>query len=190
MGTSKNVNNNILSLNESLDYFDQNFEFISNSYFSSMISENEENIIREKANEIIQRYSIIEGISYNHAVFGICSLFQSGAHMKSILNRTTIIQNVEFTKKTLLFASEQVGNKYTLRAIARSMRNTIVLVSYKYDIPGHLYRKFRLENSDECVLSTEEDLKIYSVYCTDFNSDNPFAPLIIRKFLSKREKLK
>lgn len=174
---------------ENLEYFNQNFDIISKTYFPEIDNKYEEKKIKEKANEIIQRYAIIEGITYNHSVIGICSLFQAGVCLNRVLNRIITIQGIEFTKKTLLFSSDQVGNKYTLRSVAKSMRDTIVQVAYKYNIQGHLYRKFKIENIENIFCNEEKDLKKYSIYCTDFNLDNPSAPLIVRKFLYNRQKM-
>ena len=93
-----NVFSSNQKIKENLDYFQQNFESISQDYFSDFCDHDEDFKIKEKANEIIQRYSIIEGVSYNHSVIGVCSLFQSGAYLKSVLNRIVVIKNIEFTK--------------------------------------------------------------------------------------------
>lgn len=173
---------------QNLDYFSKNFDLISENYLLQTNLEQEEKKIKQKANEIIQKYSIIEGISYNHGVLGVCGLLQSGAHLKNVFTRLIIIENIEFTKKSLLFASEQVGNKYSLKSIARSIRDIISQVSFKYNIPGHLYKRFKVDNPD-FIPQDLQQLKLYSIYCTDFNFDNFKVPLRVRKFLCEREKI-
>lgn len=82
---------------------------------------------------------------------------------------------------------EQTECKFTLRNIAKFLRNKIVNVAKKYGIPGNLYSKFKSENLNLIANNSQsENLKI-AIYCTDFQKDNPDAPPIVREFLASRE---
>jgi hypothetical protein len=98
-------------------------------------------------------------------------LLQSGAYLQSVLNRRINSNGIEFTKKNLVFASEQVNNTYTFRAIAKSLREIIVKISFAYEIPGHLYSQFKLENANYIATRNKKEILEISSYCTDFQLD-------------------
>ena len=128
-----------------LEVFEKNIDIILPKYnVISDIDDCEKNI-KLKASEIIAKLADIEQVSFEHATIGICALLQSGAYLKSVPNRKINSNGIEFTKKNLLFASEQVNNFYTLRTIAKSLRDIIVHISIAYELPGHLYSQFKLE---------------------------------------------
>jgi 2-phosphoglycerate kinase len=114
-------------------------------------------------------------------------LLQSGAYLRSVTNRKINSNGVEFTKKNLVFASEQVNNPYTLRAISKSLRDIIVKVSFAYEIPGHIYSQFKLENANYVATKSKQEILQIASYCTDFQLDNLHTPSIVREFLAIRE---
>jgi hypothetical protein len=179
---TKNLNQDII------EKFDENFEDISNTY--KITQENPENdlILKQKTNLTILKYAAIEQIPAEFAIIGISALLQSGAYLKSVPNRRIKINNHEFTKKSLVFAAEQAEFGQTLRSMARHLRKTIAKVAYKYEIPGHLYAKFKIENANIIAQNDSETNKIIATYCTDFQIENPDTPEIVREFLANREK--
>lgn len=168
--------------------FENNFEEIANTYTIDLEQSEEEVPIKHKIIQIVNKYATIENVPFDLALIGICSLLQSGAYLKSVTNRKIKISNKEFTKKTLVFAAEQVDNKYTLRKIARVLKHIIAKVSYKYNIPGHLYSRFKIENANFIAQNTPETNRILATFCTDFQIDNIETPAIIREYLANREK--
>lgn len=128
-----------------LDNFENQIENILPQYNVFSDTGDHEKNIRLKASEIIAKLADIEQVSFEHAVIGTCVLLQSGAYLKSVLNRKIHSNGVYFSKRNLVFASEQVNNFYTLRVIAKSLRQIIVKISIEYQIPGHLYSQFKLE---------------------------------------------
>lgn len=174
--------------NDILDNFESNFENISSIYSITQDKLENDDTLKQKINLTIAKYSAIEDISTDFAIIGISALLQSGAYLKSVANRRIKINNQEFTKKSLLFAFDQADNKYTLRAMARFLKFTIAKVSKTYNIPGHLFAKFKIEYADLIAKSNPEEIKNYSIYCTDFQIENPDTPQIVREYLANREK--
>lgn len=171
-----------------IEMFNRNFDQIVKTYAITQELIEDEGPIRHKAIQIINKYAMIEQIPFDFAVIGVCGLLQSGAYLKSVTNRKITINNKEFTKKSLVFAAEQVDNKYTLRKIAKILRQTIVRIAYTYYIPGHLYSRFKIENANYIANLDPENIRIIASYCTDFQIENPNTPPIIREFLATREK--
>lgn len=174
--------------NDPLVNFEQNFQEIAQTYTVTQIQAEDEGPIREKASQIVQKYAMIENITFDFALIGICGLLQSGAYLKSVTNRKIKINNKEFTKRSLLFASEQVDNKYTLRKIARSIKYIIAQIAVYYGIPGHLFARYRLENANIVAQIPKEQIILFSAYCTDFQIENVNTPQTIREYLANREK--
>lgn len=174
--------------NNTIENLEERFEAIKDDYAVTQEAADEKAIIRQKANEIIAKYSQIDSISFDHAAIGICSLIQSGAYLKSVTNRKIRINNHDFSKKTLLYAAEQVGNKYTLRAIARSLQKIIAKIANNYNIPGNLYARYKLENATTIASNSAEENKRIAIYCTDFQLENPDTPTKVREYLANREK--
>jgi hypothetical protein len=171
-----------------IDNFDKNFEYIKEAYTLTTENIEDETEIRKTANELIHKYSKIDNITFEFAAIGICALMQSGAYLKSVPNRKININNHEFTKKTLITASDLINNKYTLRSIARNLRKTIAKVAYEYNIVGHLYARYKIENPNTIANNDTEINKKIAIYCTDFQIENPDTPIAIREYLANREK--
>lgn len=171
-----------------IDNFDKNFEYIKEAYTLTTENIEDETEIRKIANELIHKYSKIDNITFEFAAIGICALMQSGAYLKSVPNRKITINNHEFTKKTLITASDLINNKYTLRSIARNLRKTIAKVAYEYNIVGHLYARYKIENANSIANNDTEINKKIAIYCTDFQIENPDTPIVIREYLANREK--
>lgn len=171
-----------------LENFIENIDQITETYSVTQDKKQDDIQIRNKVNETINKYASIEQIPFDFATIGMCALFQSGAYLKSVPNRKITINNHEFTKKSLIFAAEQVDNKFTLRAMARHLNKTIAKIAYKYDIPGHLYARFRIENANLIAQNDPETNKTIATYCADFQIENPDTPSVVREYLSNREK--
>lgn len=139
---SHRIKKNTINLLES---FEKNINIILSKYNVTSNNEDQERNIRLKASEIILKLSEIEQVSFEHGTIAVCALLQSGAYLRSVTNRKIVSNGIEFTKKNLVFASEQVNNIYTFRAIAKSLKNIIALISLEYELPGHLYSQFKLE---------------------------------------------
>lgn len=179
--------NNMNNKNSIME-FEENFINYVQTYSITQDQQEEEGPIIEKATQIVQKYAMIEGIPFHFALIGICGLFQSGAYLKSVTNRKIKFSNKEFTKKSLLFAAEQVDNKYTLRKIAKALRYTIARVAYYYNIPGHLYSRYKIENANYIAQCSPDKIRELSTYCTDFQLENDHTPPEIREYLANREK--
>lgn len=128
-----------------LDNFETQIENILPQYNIFSDTNDYEKNIRIKTSEIIAKLADIEQVSFEHAVIAVCALLQSGAYLKSVLNRKVHINGVQFSKKNLVFAAEQVNNVYTLRSIAKSLKQITARIAVEYQIPGHLYSQFKLE---------------------------------------------
>lgn len=168
--------------------FEQEIENKPIEYSITQGTEIDVKSIENTVEKIAAKMSIIEGIPTNLAMIGICALLQCGSYLKSVSNRSIKIGNIDFTKRKLLFAAEQVENKYTLRNIAKAINKTIAKTAYKYNIPGHLYSRFKIENANLIAQNDPETNKRISIYCTDFQIENPDTPPIVREYLATREK--
>lgn len=182
--TEKNSKNN----NNLLESFAENFDNISSAYTITQDKPEDDELLKTKTNLTLAKYAAIEQIPIDFAIIGISALLQSGAYLKSVPNRKIKINNHEFTKKSLVFAAEQAENKYTLRAMARFMKLNIVKVALTYNIPGHLFARYKIENASKIAQMNPEIIKTYSAYCTDFQIENPDCPEDIRQYLADREK--
>lgn len=151
-------------------------------------SAEDEKQLKNTTAKLIQKISKNEDIPFEHALIGLCGLMQSGAYLKSVSNRKIKMGGKEFTKKSILFAIDQIECKYPLRKIARLLKHTIAQVAMEQSIPGNLYAKFKIENANLIAQSNAEDIKKYSTYCADFQIENPDTPPIVREFLANREK--
>lgn len=171
---------------ELLDNFEKNIDQITDKYTITRKIEDESEI-RKTIATIVKKQSITEEINFDQSLVGLCCLLQTGAYLKSVSNRKINIANHEFTKKSLLYVMEQSECKYTLRNIAKHLNKTIALISLKYQIPGHLYARFKAENASLIANNSPEQNLILAAYCTDFQIENPDTPEIIRNFLSTRE---
>lgn len=171
-----------------LQEFMKNIDEITEQYVLDQEDTEQEEQIKNKVIQITKKLSILEQTTFDHALIGICALMQSGAYLKNVINRKIKLGKVEFTKKNLLFAADQVDNRYTLRIIAKFLRKIIATISNKYSIPGHLYARFKIENANLIAQSDPETVKQYAIYCTDFQIENPDTPPIIREYLANREK--
>lgn len=175
-------------IEELLNNFDNQFEQISQNY--SITSENkidEEDVIK-KAAQIITKVANMHDIKPDHALIGVCAILQSGGYLKNVENRKITIDEVTFNKKEILLAAEQSNSNYTLRTIARCLRSQIATIAKKYEIPGHLYAQFRLENPNILSIKDPNEQLNIAAYCTDFHLDNPEAPQIVHDFLTNRAK--
>jgi hypothetical protein len=188
--TKKNINNNTNTETtpEKLLEFTSNLTEITKKY--SYEQEKIENTIHLEAtiHKLIYKFSLLQETEYDHAAIGMCCLLQSGSYLKSVTNRTIKIGGTTFTKKNLIFASEQIENTYTLRYIARYMKKTIAKIALHYKIPGHLYSRFKIENATLIASNTEEQNRELATYCTDFQIENTETPEIIIEYLANREK--
>lgn len=171
---------------ESWNDFKTNLDSKVNEYSMGKTTPEDTQQIYTKALEIIDRMAISNKINFDHAAIGVCALFQCGAHIKGVTNRTITVQNYDFTKENLLYASTLSKNTYPLRSIARSLRDEILKVSRYYKIPGHLFRKFKLENP-EFIYKDEEHMLQIMISCSDFQTENPNIPIEAKVFLSKRD---
>lgn len=171
-----------------IEKFKSNIDSITDKYPIDKDNPEDEIALKQTITKIIKKYSQIEQITPEHALTGICLLFQIGSYLKSVTNRKIKVGQTEFTKKNLLFATEQSDNKFTLRKIAKYLRQTIADISYRYSVPGHLYARYRIENINEINQNTPEQNKQLATYCTDFQLDNPNTPEKIQQYLSSREK--
>lgn len=176
---------NVINL---LDNFEMNIETILPHYNVFLNMENHEKEIKCKASEIILKLSDIEQVSFEHSVIGTCLLLQAGAYLKSVTNKKINIKGIEFSKKNLVFASDQVNNVYTFRSISQALRFIIAKISLRYNIPGHLYYQFKLENVNFITEKSKQEITQIAAYCTEFQIDNPDTPYIVREFLAIREK--
>lgn len=171
---------------ESWNDFKQNIPQKIQQYNMGTTNPEDTTQIHNKALEIIDRMAAGNRIDFDHAALGTCALFQCGAHIKGVANRKFTVQNYEFTKENLLYASNLSKNTFPLRAIARAIREEILTVARAYQIPGHLYRRFKLENP-EFVYENEEQRIEIMISCTDFQTDNPDIPAPVKTFLAKRD---
>lgn len=183
---------NIEKINEDfLEKFNSNFEKITEKYTyePEKLENNEE--LKNVTNRLISKFAVYEEVDFDHALIGIAALFQCGAYLLSVSNRKITIGNKEFSKANLIHASQAIENKkYTYRSIARYLRTTIAKIADKYNIPGNLYARFKIENATLISKNDEYTNKKIAIYCTDFQLENPDTPEVVREFLANREKLR
>lgn len=173
-----------------LDFFEKNFDSITIKYNLRKDYNEDDTQVREYLIRLIDKLASINKVEFDLARLGYSAVMQAGGYLKSVTNRRIIIGNVEFTKKNIIYASEELGNKYTLRAIARYDKNAIARIALKYNYPGHLYARFKIENANFIAQQTPEQCIYLSVYCTDFQIENPDTPPIVREFLANRERIR
>lgn len=171
-----------------LQKFVEDFPRINQQYQITQNKTEDDFQIKKTIIQIITKFSTIEQISFEFSLIIICCLFQSGAYLKSVVNRKIKVNDIEFTKKNLIFAAEQVDNKYTFRTIARYLKQIIAKISMEYNIPGHLYSRFKIENANLIASNDLETNKKIAIFCTDFQIENPETPTVVREYLANREK--
>lgn len=171
---------------ENLDEFEKRVNQITRDYNVTTENKIDEIALRKTTTQLVTTIAAIKQITFDHALIGLAALIQSGGHLRSVQNRKIRIKDVEFTKKDLLFASDQINNPFTLRTIARGINKTIAAIAIQMKIPGNLYSQFKIENPNHRPdFIQTETLKI-AVYCTDFQYENPDTPEIVKVFLSNR----
>jgi hypothetical protein len=173
-----------------LENFNNNLDNFTQQYPLERQTQLDETQLKQTVIKLATKIAGVEQISVDHALLGICSLFQSGAHLKSVTNRIITIGGKQFTKRSLVFAYETLNVKFTFREIARYLNKTIAEIAYRYNIPGNLYARFRLENANLIANNSLEENKKIATYCTDFQIENPDTPPIVREFLASREKIR
>jgi hypothetical protein len=171
-----------------LENFNKNFDSITNKLEYKIEKAEDNEKLKTAVPQLITKLATIQNVTFDHALIGICGLLQSGSYLKSVSNRTIKISNIEFSKKNLLFAMDQIECKFTLRQIARYLKFETAKISRKYGIPGHLFSRFKTENALSYNNLSEETRRIYSAYCADFQLENPDTPPEIRQYLATREK--
>jgi len=171
-----------------LDNFLDNVENITDFYRFDQERLVDSELIHQTIDKITDKLASMNNVEYDHALIGICALFQSGAYLKSVTARRITIAGKEFTKKNLNYASDLVESKFTYRIIARYLNKTIATIALKYSIPGHLYSRFKVENANLVANNTQEKNMFLAAYCADFQIENPDTPSIVREFLASREK--
>ena len=178
---NKNINLNFL--NE----FNANMPHILETYQYEQSRSIDEKDLTLTIFKLVDRLAHTEQVDFNHAFLGICTLLQTGAYLKSVTNRKVKIADKEFTKRSLLFVMDQTQCKYTLRIVARFIRDQIADISYNYRISGHLYARFKIENATLIASNSDEENRTLASYCTDFQIDNPNTPEQVRQYLANRE---
>jgi hypothetical protein len=171
---------------ENLEQFTQNLQEITKEYTVTTENKIDETDLKRTASALVGQLAAIKQTTFDHAMIGLASLIQSGAHLRSVQNRRIKIRDLEFTKKDLLFASDQINNPFTLRTIAKGLNKVIASTAMDLKLPGNLYSKFKLEHPNHKPdFNNQEMLKI-AVYCTDFQYENPDTPELVKIFLSNR----
>lgn len=173
---------------DALDQFDMNFDKITDKYLMSRDNLQEDIQIRQVLIRLIQKVADTHKVNFDHAHIAFCALMQAGGYLKSVTNRKITIGGVEFSKRTILYAMEETSCKYTLRSLSRYNRVVIAKVARKYNYPGHLYARFKIENPNLVANLPPDEQNYYARYCTDFQIENPDTPPLVREFLANREK--
>lgn len=173
---------------DALEYFDMNFDKITNKYSMTKESLQDDIQIRQFLIRVIQKVADTHKVNFDHALIGFCALMQAGGYLKSVTNRKITVGGIEFSKRTILYAMEEISCKYTLRSLSRYNRAIIAKVAKKYNYPGHLYARFKIENPNLIANLPSEEQEYYARYCTDFQIENPDTPPLVREFLANREK--
>jgi UDP:flavonoid glycosyltransferase YjiC (YdhE family) len=184
---SKNKNNNMTNNNfeQIFKNFDKEAEKIN---LTPSAEDSDMKLVRTTVDRSIERLAAIKQISIPLATVGLCGLLQAGAYLKGVQNRVINFNNVPFDKKELVYALEKAKSTFTLRVIARSIKEEIIIVSRKYQIPGHLFARFKIEHPELPLdFKNNPEALEYAIYCTDFQIDNPNCPQVVRTFLSTRE---
>lgn len=170
-----------------IEQFNNNIPNLINQYTVEQEKPEDDPLMLPTINKIIYKLASLHSTTEDHATIGFCSLLQSGAYLKSVSNRRIRIAGIDFTKSDLLFILQSMECRYTLRNIARYLKNTIALVSYQYQIPGHLFARFKIENPNLIAENDTETIRKFATYCTDFQIENPNTPKEIREYLANRE---
>jgi len=165
-----------VNYHDPIDNFLSNMEQITSKYKIEQENQLDLQEIKQTAIKLIQKIAVIEQIEFDHALIGVCALMQSGAYLKSVTNRKVIIGGKEFSKKTLIYAAELINCNYTFRVIARSLNDVIAKIAYKYQIPGHLYSRYKIENVNIIVNNSIEQNRLNATFCADFQIENPKTP--------------
>jgi hypothetical protein len=157
------------------------------SLYKSAADEKED---RERNQEIGERVigelARQQNIQYSMAAHAVAELYQKGAHLKNVQNRTVNINGLIITKQYINQAIIRIGAKITHRAMARAIRDTIYHSAKARDIPGHLFPLYKTHIITKGIILDPHILQEHSYYCTDFNIDNPNAPSEVIKFMTTR----
>lgn len=184
--SSNEEQNNIEEKNLNLDSLTAMFVEDPNAGKVSIMDINKkvDTFPKEKVNEIIQQYASKSESDFKTALFAIACLCQSGGTNSSTPNMKKEIQGITFQLSTLREVVQYVmGKSATVRQLAKSMRNSIMVIAQINDWPGPLAKSLVKENPDITFTSSE------LVYAAEFNDDNPdpAMPENIKIALAKRE---
>jgi hypothetical protein len=146
--------------------------------------EQEQNLLT--AERITLELARQQQIKFTHAAFAISDLYQKGAHLKNVQNRTTFINGLAITKQNITQAMIRINSRITHRAVARALRDIILQASRLRQVPGNLFAQYKTYLLTKEIVFDEATLEEHSYYCTDFHIDNPNTPLEVARFLNTR----
>lgn len=146
--------------------------------------ENEQNKLA--AERVITEVARMFNLPWQEAAFGMADLYQKGAHLKNVQNRSTYINGKTLTKANINQAMIMTQTKVTHRSLARAIRDTIYLSSKARNVPGNLFSQYKAYLLIHNIKLDEITLEEHSYYCTDFQIDNPNIPLEVARFLTTR----
>jgi hypothetical protein len=173
-----------------LTSFESNINTTAQFYKDAQDRKEEESKIKSDAGKIIGEIARINEVSYTHAAYALMDIYQKGGHLKNVQNRTSYVNGMAFSKQIINQAMIRLNIKHTHRAIARSIRDSILDSSKVRDIPGNLFPLYRNYLLLKDLKLDDITLQEHSYYCTDFQIDNPKTPLEVAKFLTTRSRIR
>lgn len=189
---SKTTTRNKIQGAEMVSNFQKNIRNTAQNYKPSTTKQENITISQENFNKIVIELMRMKKCDYNTAAYGLCDLFQSGAHLRGVQNRDTMINGILISKQDIIQAMKVIklagpnDKAISLRSLARAMREVIHDSSRARDIPGHLAKNYKEYLILENKWGTEINENMYndhSYYCADFQFDNPYTPLEVRKYM-------
>lgn len=189
MNQNKNINNENNS-DDNLESFKNNIETTSEKFLPQRSKDEENKANAIEAEKLIREVARQQELTFTAAGYAVSDLYQKGAHLKTVANRSTFVNGIQVTKQNLNQAMIRLNIKATHRSLARSIRDAILLSSIARDIPGHLAKQFKEHVAINGIQLDEATIAKYSYYCTDFHIDNPEAPSEVTKFLLTRTRTK
>lgn len=179
---ANNINN--------LEQLQNKINEIGHIYKTNLDKDQEDIINKAAAEKIISEVARILNLTWIEAAMGITDLYQKGAHLKNVQNRTTYINNKMITKSNINQAMSLTQTKVTHRAIARALKESIQLAAQARNIPGNLFTQYKSYLLIQNIKLDEKTLEEHSYFCTDFQIDNPDTPLEVARFLTTRTRMK
>lgn len=175
---------------DSLNKFKEAIPLTSKKYKPEVDKKEELQNNIQISERIIVELARQQEISFTQAVYGISDLYQKGAHLKNVQNRSTFINGMQLTKQNITQAMIRIGARITHRAMAKSMRDIIYQASKARDIPGNLFSQYKIYLISQNISLDPNIIQEHSYYCSDYHIDNPNTPMEVSRFLNIRTRSK